>query len=64
MAVLEKEREMEIARRKQEVKLAPLETRLIPVSYADASDIRDRAAPMLSGRLLHSHNRLSPASAA
>jgi type IV pilus assembly protein PilQ len=50
LSVLEKEREMEIARRKQEVKLAPLETRLIPVSYADAADIQDRAAPMLSER--------------
>ncbi len=47
---LEKEREMEIARRQQEIKLAPLETRLIPISYADANDIRDRAQPMLSGR--------------
>lgn len=50
LSVLEKEREMEIARRKQEVKLAPLETRLIPVSYADAADVRDRAASMLSER--------------
>ncbi len=47
---LEREREMEIARRQQEIKLAPLETRLIPISYADANDIRDRAQPMLSAR--------------
>lgn len=47
---LEREREMELERRKQEVQLAPLETRLIPISYADANDIRDRAQPMLSGR--------------
>lgn len=47
---LEHEREMELERRKQEVQLAPLETRLIPISYADANDIRDRAQPMLSGR--------------
>src|SRR6185503_11779760 len=47
---LEKEREMQIARRQQEVKLAPLETRLIPVSYANAGDIQDRARPLLSER--------------
>ena len=47
---LEKEREMAIARRQQEVKLAPLETRLIPVSYAEAQDIQDRARPLLSDR--------------
>jgi type IV pilus assembly protein PilQ len=50
LAVLEKEREMEVARRAQEVKLAPLETRLIPVSYADAQDIQARAQPLLSER--------------
>ena len=38
----------QIARRQQEVKLAPLETRLIPVSYAQASEIQDRAKPLLS----------------
>jgi type IV pilus assembly protein PilQ len=47
---LEKERELQIARRQQEVKLAPLETRLIPVSYAQASEIQDRAKPLLSER--------------
>lgn len=47
---LEREREMELERRKQEVQLAPLETRLIPISYAEANEIRDRAQPMLSGR--------------
>jgi type IV pilus assembly protein PilQ len=47
---LEKEREMAIARRQQEVKLAPIETRLIPVSYAQAEDIQDRARPLLSDR--------------
>lgn len=47
---LEKEREMQIARRQQEVKLAPIETRLIPVSYAQASDLQDRARPLLSER--------------
>ncbi len=47
---LEKEREMQLARRAQEVKLAPLETRLIPVSYASAASIQERARPMLSER--------------
>ena len=47
---LEKERELQIARRQQEVKLAPLETRLIPVSYAQASEIQDRARSLLSER--------------
>ncbi len=47
---LEKEREMQIARRQQEIKLAPIETRLIPVSYAQAADLQDRARPMLSER--------------
>lgn len=50
LADLEKERELQIARRQQEVKLAPLETRLIPVSYAQASEIQDRAKPLLSER--------------
>jgi type IV pilus assembly protein PilQ len=47
---LEKEREMQIARRQQEVKLAPIETRLIPVSYAQAAELQDRARPLLSER--------------
>jgi type IV pilus assembly protein PilQ len=50
MAQLEKEREMAIARRRQEVQLAPLETRLIPVSYADAATIQQRARELLSER--------------
>lgn len=50
LADLEKEREMQIARRQQEVKLAPVETRLIPVSYAQAADLQDRARPLLSER--------------
>ncbi|MEJ1960381.1 MAG: secretin N-terminal domain-containing protein [Gammaproteobacteria bacterium] len=50
LADLEKERELQIARRQQEVKLAPLETRLIPVSYATAAEIQDRARPLLSER--------------
>jgi type IV pilus assembly protein PilQ len=50
MADLEKEREMQIARRAQEAKLAPLETRLIPVSYAQAAEIQERARALLSER--------------
>lgn len=47
---LEKEVEMEIERRKQQVLLAPLETRLIPVSYANATDLQARARELLSPR--------------
>lgn len=50
LADLEKEREMAIARRKQELELTPLETRLIPVSYAQASGVQPRAREMLSPR--------------
>ncbi len=50
LAALEKEREMALARRQQEVRLAPIETRLIPVSYANAADIQERASSMLSER--------------
>jgi type IV pilus assembly protein PilQ len=47
---LEKEREMAIARKQQELQLAPLETRIIPVSYAEATALQDRAKELLSGR--------------
>ncbi|MBI2895203.1 MAG: type IV pilus secretin PilQ [Deltaproteobacteria bacterium] len=47
---LEKEREMAIARRKQQVELEPLETRLIPISYATASELQPRANELLSSR--------------
>ncbi len=47
---LEKEREMAIARRKQQVELEPLETRLIPVSYATAAELQPRANELLSSR--------------
>lgn len=47
---LQREREMEIARRQMEVKLAPIETRLIPVSYAEASELQGRVTPLLSER--------------
>jgi len=50
LAELEKEREMAIARRKQELELAPVETRLIPVSYAEAATMQGRAKELLSPR--------------
>ncbi len=50
LADLEKEREMLIQKRKQELDLAPLETRLIPVSYSSATDIAARAKELLSAR--------------
>ncbi len=50
LADLEKEREMQLARRQQEVKLAPIETRLIPISYAKADELQERSRPMLSER--------------
>jgi type IV pilus assembly protein PilQ len=50
MTVLEEERKMQIARRQQEVMLAPIETRLIPVSYAQANELQERARPLLSER--------------
>jgi type IV pilus assembly protein PilQ len=49
-ADLNKERELAIARRKAELQLAPVETRLIPVSYAAANDLQTRAKDMLSPR--------------
>ena len=50
LATLEKEREMEIARRRQNKELEPLETRLIPISYASAAEIQPRANDLLSDR--------------
>jgi type IV pilus assembly protein PilQ len=50
LAELEKEREMAIARRKQELELAPVETRLVPVSYATAGELQPRARELLSSR--------------
>jgi type IV pilus assembly protein PilQ len=49
-SVLEKERELAIARQKQRIELAPLETRLIPVSYATAETLQGRAKELLSER--------------
>ncbi|MEC7518280.1 MAG: type IV pilus secretin PilQ [Myxococcota bacterium] len=50
LSTLEKERELAIARQKQQVELAPLETRLIPVSYATATDLSPRVQELLTGR--------------
>lgn len=50
LAELEKERDMAIARLKQETQLAPVETRLIPVSYASAAEVSRRAKELLSER--------------
>lgn len=47
---LEKEREMAIAKKKQELELAPIETRLIPVSYASAAELSAKAAELKSPR--------------
>jgi type IV pilus assembly protein PilQ len=49
-SVLEKERELAIARRTQQVQLAPLETRLVPVSYATAADLQPRVQEVISSR--------------
>jgi type IV pilus assembly protein PilQ len=50
LADLNKERELAIARRKSELQLAPIETRLIPVSYAEAKELHERAKDLLSPR--------------
>ena len=50
LADLNKERELAIARRKSELQLAPIETRIIPINYAGAKDMQDRAKDMLSPR--------------
>ncbi len=49
-SALEKEREMAIARKKQRLELAPLETRLVPVSYAEAGALSARVDELLSDR--------------
>src|SRR6266568_4712760 len=41
---------MAIARRRQELELAPVVTRLVPVSYAQANEVQARAKEMLSPR--------------
>jgi type IV pilus assembly protein PilQ len=50
LADLNKERELAIARRKSELQLAPVETRLVPVSYAEAANLMPRAKDLLSPR--------------
>ncbi len=50
LAVLEKELEAEIARQKQIADVLPIETRLIGVSYADASQLMDKIHDLLSPR--------------
>ncbi len=50
LADLNKERELAIARRKADLQLAPVETRLIPVYYAEAGHMQERAKELLSPR--------------
>ena len=50
MAQLQKERELKLAQMKQEYELTPLETRLIPISYATADELQARAKELLSPR--------------
>jgi type IV pilus assembly protein PilQ len=50
LAQLEQEREAAIARQKQQQQLAPLETRLVPVSYATAQDLQPRVRELLTDR--------------
>jgi len=50
LSTLEKERESAIAKIKQERDLEPLETRLVPVSYAQASELSPRVQELLTER--------------
>ena len=50
LAQLEQEREAAIARQKQQQQLAPLETRLVPVSYATATELQPRVRELLTDR--------------
>jgi type IV pilus assembly protein PilQ len=50
LEALEKEREAAIALQKQRQQLAPIETRLVPVSYATAESLQPRVAELLSER--------------
>jgi type IV pilus assembly protein PilQ len=50
LAQLQRERELRLAAAKQEYELTPLETRLIPVSYASADGLQARARDLLSPR--------------
>lgn len=48
--VLQKERELALQQAAQEAHLAPIETRLVPVSYAQAADLQNRGKDLLSER--------------
>ncbi len=50
LSQLQKERELRLAAQKQEYELTPLETHLIPISYAQASELQARAKELLSPR--------------
>jgi type IV pilus assembly protein PilQ len=50
LAQLQKERELRLAAARQEFELTPLETRLIPISYAQAEEMQARAHDLLSPR--------------
>ena len=50
LATLQKERELLAAKRKADYEATPLETRLIPVNYAQAEEIQARAKDFLSPR--------------
>ena len=50
LATLQKERDLRLAAAKAEYELTPLETRLIPVSYAQAEELQARAKDLLSPR--------------
>src|SRR5260370_40836952 len=50
LSQLQKERELKLAQQKQEYEITPLETRLIPISYAQADELQARAKELLSPR--------------
>ena len=50
LETLEKERELAIERQKQRIELSPLETRIVPVSYAGAAELAERARELLTER--------------
>jgi len=50
MATLEKELEQEIARQRQRIEVEPLETRMIPLSYAQGEEMQTKISNLLSSR--------------
>lgn len=50
LSQLQAEREAAIARQRQTIELAPIETRLVPVSYATASEVAPRVSDLLTER--------------